>query len=56
MNKIALASGLGFIIGVILFLVFALTGYIDKWTAKIEKMFAPKNKNAESSEKKQDTN
>jgi len=42
MNTIAMACGLGFIAGVILFLIFALTGHIDKWTQKIERWFSPK--------------
>jgi len=42
MNTIALACGIGLIVGVILFLIFALTGHIDKWTAKLEKWFGSK--------------
>ena len=42
MNEIALACGIGLILGVILFLIFALTGLIDKWTAKLEKWFRVK--------------
>lgn len=35
MSDIAFAIGVGFLIGVVLFLVLAITGYIDKWTDKI---------------------
>jgi len=37
MNNLALGIGVGFIIGVVLFLVLAATGHIDKWTDKLEK-------------------
>lgn len=33
MNEMVMACGLGLIIGVVLFFICALTGYIDKWTA-----------------------
>lgn len=37
MDNVALAWGLGMLIGVVLFFVLALSGYVDKWTAHIEK-------------------
>lgn len=33
MNDMVMACILGLVIGVVLFFVCALTGYIDKWTA-----------------------
>ena len=44
MNTIALASGVGFLIGAILFLILAFTGKIDQWTINIEKWFASRKK------------
>lgn len=44
MNNIALGIGVGFVIGVILFLILAATGYIDKWTDQIEKWLVRHNK------------
>jgi hypothetical protein len=37
MNDLVMACGLGGLIGIILFFVLALTGYIDKWTAALVK-------------------
>lgn len=42
MNEIAIACGIGLILGAVLFLILALTGLIDKWTNKIEKWFGSK--------------
>lgn len=33
MNEMVMACALGLVIGVVLFFICALTGYIDKWTA-----------------------
>jgi hypothetical protein len=34
--------GIGFLVGVVLFLILAGTGQIDKWTNRIEKWLARK--------------
>lgn len=36
MDDMVLACGLGLLFGVILFLILALTGYIDKWSNNID--------------------
>ena len=33
MNEMVMACALGLVIGIVLFFICALTGYIDKWTA-----------------------
>ena len=37
MDDVVLACGLGFLIGVVLFFILAFTGYIDKWSNKIDR-------------------
>jgi uncharacterized membrane protein YdbT with pleckstrin-like domain len=39
MNSTAAALGIGMIIGVVLFLVFLLVGWIDKMTAAMSRFF-----------------
>jgi hypothetical protein len=37
MSSIAMAFGIGLLIGIALFLILAFSGYIDKWSGYIEK-------------------
>ena len=39
MSNIAMGIGLGFLAGVLLFLILAMTGVIDKWTESLERRF-----------------
>ena len=45
MDELAMACGIGFILGVVLFLILALTGYIDKWSNNIDKWLSSKSAN-----------
>jgi hypothetical protein len=35
MNEVVMACAIGTVIGIVLFFILALTGYIDKWTAQL---------------------
>lgn len=35
MNEVVMACAIGTVIGIVLFFIFALTGHIDRWTARL---------------------